>query len=107
MCSVVNRRSSTIAAATSAFGSTIAGPASNPVEGEREVFGFLTTEANAVVAPVHAKAMPVILTTEEEFDLWLRAPWHEAAVLQRPLLTEPLQVVATGTKSDEELGQTP
>jgi putative SOS response-associated peptidase YedK len=51
--------------------------------------------------------MPVMLTKEEEFDLWLRAPWHEAAVLQRPLLTEPLQVVATGTKSDEELARTP
>jgi len=37
------------------------GPASASIEGE--VFGFLTTEANFVVAPIHAKAMPVILTT--------------------------------------------
>jgi putative SOS response-associated peptidase YedK len=42
-----------------------------PVEGEHELFGFLTTEANAIFAPIHPKAMPVILTTAEEFDLWL------------------------------------
>ena len=27
------------------------------------IFAFLTTDANVVVEPVHAKAMPVILTT--------------------------------------------
>jgi hypothetical protein len=33
------------------------------------VYGFLTTAANAVVAPIHPKAMPVILTTDEEPDI--------------------------------------
>ena len=45
------------------------GPKSAPVDGEHELFGFLTTEANAIVAPIHSKAMPVILTPTEEFDL--------------------------------------
>ena len=40
----------------------VRGPKSAPIEGEHELFGFLTTEANAVVAPIHPKAMPVILT---------------------------------------------
>jgi putative SOS response-associated peptidase YedK len=39
-----------------------------------DLFAFLTTEANAEVAPIHPKAMPVILTTEEEVDVWLNAP---------------------------------
>jgi putative SOS response-associated peptidase YedK len=78
------------------------GPASAPIEGEHRLFGFLTTEANAVVAPIHAKAMPVLLTTAEEWDVWLRAPWTEAAALQRP--TELLRVVATGGKRDDAIG---
>ena len=39
------------------------------------LFGFLTTDPNAEVAIVHPQAMPAILTTEEERELWLRAPW--------------------------------
>jgi putative SOS response-associated peptidase YedK len=49
-----------------------------------DLFGFLTTEPNAVVAPIH-RAMPVILSTEEEIEMWLTTPWEDACKLQRPL----------------------
>jgi putative SOS response-associated peptidase YedK len=55
---------------------------SAPVEGEHELFGFLTTEPNSVVEAIHPKAMPVILTTTAEVDLWLSADTARALKLQ-------------------------
>jgi putative SOS response-associated peptidase YedK len=78
----------------------VRGPKSAPVEGEHELFGFLTTEANAIIAPIHPRAMPVILTTAEEFDLWLEGETVEALKLQRPLSDEMLDIVARGEKED-------
>lgn len=62
---------------------------------DHEVYAFFTTEPNNVVKPIHQKAMPVILRTPEEWDVWLRAPWSEARVLQRPLPDGVLEVIAT------------
>jgi len=78
----------------------VRGPKSAPVEGDHELFGFLTTEANAIVAPVHPKAMPVILTTPDEVDLWLSAETADALALQRPLPDEALRIVAKGERED-------
>ena len=36
------------------------GTKSKPVPGPHQVYGFLTTSPNAVVEPIHPKAMPVI-----------------------------------------------
>lgn len=65
-----------------------------------DLFGFLTTQANAEVGAVHDKAMPVILTEPDQWDLWLAAPWAEAAALQRPLPDATLSVVARGPRHD-------
>ena len=72
-------------------------------EGEttNDLFGFLTTEANAVVAPIHPKAMPVILTEPEQWETWLSAPSEDAMQLQAPLVDDALRIVARGEKSDQ------
>ena len=71
-------------------------------EGEttNDLFAFLTTEPNAEVAALHPKAMPVILITPEECDVWLSGSVAEALALQRPLPDGMLSVVATGLKQD-------
>ncbi|TIQ28395.1 MAG: SOS response-associated peptidase [Mesorhizobium sp.] len=60
---------------------------------DHEVYGFLTTEPNALIAPIHEKAMPVILTTREEVEAWLTAPWSEARHMQRPAPDDALVIV--------------
>ena len=78
----------------------VRGPKSAPVEGDHQLFDFLTTEANAIVSPIHPKAMPVILTTPEEINLWLMADAPKALELQLPLPAEALRIVAKGERSD-------
>ncbi len=78
----------------------VRGPKSAPVDGEHELFGFLTTEPNAIVAPIHPKAMPVILTTPAEVKRWLSEETPRALELQRPLPDDALRIVAKGDRAD-------
>ncbi len=65
-----------------------------------DLFGFLTTDANSEVGAIHPKAMPAILTTKEEVDIWLSEDIEQALALQRPLPDGTLQIVAQGEAKD-------
>ncbi len=61
---------------------------------------FLTTDANDIVKPIHPKAMPVLVATND-YGTWLNAPWDEAAELVRSSLSDELKIVDVGARSDD------
>jgi putative SOS response-associated peptidase YedK len=70
------------------------GTKKEPNEGTHKLFSFLTTEANDLVRPVHAKAMPVVLTNQFACKEWLNAPPENIEAIQaRVLPIDALEIV--------------
>ena len=66
-------------------------------ETEDDLFAFLTCPPNAEVKAVHPKAMPVILTSPDEWEEWMMAPVDRVSDLQRPLPDGKLRLVEEAT----------
>ena len=68
--------------------------------GEHLLFSFLATDANAAVAPIYPKAMPVFMLDEAARETWLSGSVDAALALQRSAPEDAVQIVATGQKED-------
>ncbi len=64
------------------------------------MFSFLTTAPNGVLAPVHPKAMPVLLLNEAAQKTWMIGGIEDALALQKTALDSAVRIVASGAKQD-------
>lgn len=67
---------------------------------EMDVYAFLTTSPNEVVAQIHPTRMPVILGSQDECDTWLEGSPEEAFQLVRPYPSDEMYIVHKGEKQD-------
>jgi len=56
-----------------------------------DAFAFLTCEPNALVAPLHPKAMPVVLA-EDDYREWLTGDWNRVERLACPYPSQLMEV---------------
>jgi putative SOS response-associated peptidase YedK len=70
------------------------GTRAKPNVGDHLLYAFLTTEPNSVVAPIHQKAMPVLLLDKAAVEQWLTGSDAEALELQRPAPEDAVLLVA-------------
>jgi putative SOS response-associated peptidase YedK len=63
---------------------------------ETEVFSFATTTPNSLVAAVNHDRMPVLLSSEVEFETWLSGPTHLAFKLLKKYPSELMRIVQSG-----------
>ena len=66
-----------------------------------ETYAFLTTTPNSLVSTINHERMPVLLTREEEFETWLRAPAAEAVALAREYPPEEMRIVQEGLGKED------
>jgi putative SOS response-associated peptidase YedK len=68
-----------------------------------ETYSFLTTTPNSLVGTINHERMPVLLTHEEEFDIWLRGSVEDAFALAREYPPEKTRIVQEGRKKEDLL----
>ncbi|MEP6826988.1 MAG: SOS response-associated peptidase [Aestuariivirga sp.] len=70
---------------------------------ETDVFAFMTTTPNKLVATISHDRMPVILTKEEEFEKWLKGRPDEAYSLVRQYPANDMRIVQEGTEKLDKM----
>jgi putative SOS response-associated peptidase YedK len=75
------------------------GTIKEPNVGLHRLFAILTTEPNGAVAPIHDKAMPVMLMSAQDVDVWLNGTLEEALKLQKPQPEEEIVITPYSEKA--------
>ena len=74
---------------------------------ETDVFAFMTTTPNALVATINHERMPVLLDRPEQFETWLEGTPDEAFALAREYAPDAMRIVQSGFDKKDLLGATP
>jgi putative SOS response-associated peptidase YedK len=70
-----------------------------------EVYSFMTTTPNALVGTINHERMPVLLSTEREFETWMQGTPDEAFALIREYPPDQMRMVQSGYKKRDLLGE--
>jgi putative SOS response-associated peptidase YedK len=70
---------------------------------ELEVFAFMTTTPNELVATINHERMPVLLTGDEQFETWLQGSPVEAFSLARRYPADAMRIVQAGSDKEDLL----
>ncbi len=71
---------------------------------ETDVYSFMTTEPNKLVATIHPQRMPVILGDAKAQDTWLRGTPDEAYQLVSAYPADHMKFIQSGTEKKDLLG---
>jgi putative SOS response-associated peptidase YedK len=61
-----------------------------------DVYSFMTTTPNALVGMINHERMPVLLSTDEEFETWMTGTPDEAFSLVRESPPDRMRMVQSG-----------
>lgn len=62
------------------------------LNGNQSNYAFLTTEPNALIAPIHSKSMPVILKPNE-CEIWLNGNFKDITNLAKPFDASEMKII--------------
>jgi putative SOS response-associated peptidase YedK len=70
---------------------------------ELDVYSFMTTTPNALVGTVNHERMPVLLSTDAEFQAWMMGTPYEAFALLREYPPDQMRMVQSGFEKRDML----
>jgi putative SOS response-associated peptidase YedK len=69
-----------------------------------ETYSFMTTIPNRLTESINHERMPVLLSNENDFETWLKAPAAEAYKLARSYEPEGMRIVQSGSEKKDLMG---